>query len=347
MTTPPQPGPYPGQSGASWPQAAPGQAAPPYAGQQPQPAYSYGWSSPAYGYPQAQARAQASAHDRGTGVMLLIGAVLAVAGSFPTLTKAVDTTSGGSASDTFDNIDKAWTFSTQSPDFNQSELQFLGLPLALGAAIAITIGILLLAGFGARRVPARALGLAGAGILFGATLTVAMVAVDDGQFDTSTRHTSFGPGFWLVVLSAVAALGAAIPGILARFGAGATTSASQGPATAGAYAAQAPAAQYQAAQYQGAQYQTGQYAQQAYPAQPPSQAAYAQPQAQPQAAQPQFEQPQAQQPQFEQAQVPQPQAPQPQAQPPQQPQYGGGSGWADPGQSGAQASPQDPQQPTG
>jgi len=321
MTTPPQPGPYPGQSGASWPQAAPGQAAPPYPGQ-PQQAYGYGWSSPAYAYPQTQPRAQASAHDRATGVMLLIGAVLAVAGSFPTLTKAVDTTSGGSAADTFSNIDKAWTFSTQSSDFNQSELQFLGLPLTLGAAIALAIGILLLTGFGARRVPARALGLTGAGFLFGATLTVAMVAADDGQFDTSTRHTSFGVGFWLVVLSAVAALGAAIPGILARFGAGAAASTSQGTATA---AAAAYPAQYQAAQYQGTQgqYQTGQYAQPGYPAQSPAQAPYAQPQAQP--APPQFEQPQ----------------------PPQQPQFGGGPGWADPGQTGASAPPQDPQQPAG
>jgi hypothetical protein len=279
--------------------------------------------------------------------MLLIGAVLAVAGSFPTLTKAVDTTSGGSAADSFNNIDKAWNFSTQSSDFSQSELQFLGLPLALGAAIAITIGILLLTGFGARRIPARALGLAGAGILLGATLTVAMVAVDDGQFDTSTRHTSFGPGFWLVVLSAVAALGAAIPGILARFGAGAAAGASQAPVTAAGYGAQAPTAQYQAAQYQGAQYQggqyqPGQYAQQAYPAQPPTQTAYAQPQPQTQPIPPQFEQSQAPQPQAQQTQVPQPQA-----QPPQQPEFGGGSGWADPGQSGAQASPQDPQQPTG
>jgi hypothetical protein len=269
--------------------------------------------------------------------MLLIGAVLAVAGSFPTLTKSVDATSGSSATDTFSNTDKAWTYTVQSSGFNQSELQFLGLPLALGAAIAITIGILLLAGFGARRVPARALGLAGAGALFGTTLTVAMVAVDDGQFDTSTRHTSFGPGFWLVVLSAVAALGAAIPGILARFGAEATATTSQGTATAAGYPAQYQAAQYQGAQYQGAQYPTGQYAQQGYPA-PPPQTAYAQsqvPQAQAAPAQP------------EQSQFPQPQAPQPQAQPPQQPQFGGGSGWADPGQTGAPASPQDPQQPTG
>ena len=348
MTTPPQPGPYPGQSGASWPQAAPGQAAPPYPGQ-PQPAYAYGWSSPAYGYPQPQPRGQASAHDRGTAVMLLIGAVLAVAGSFPTLTKSVDSTTG-SAADTFTNIDKAWAFTGQSADFNQSNLQFLGLPLALGAAVAITVGILLLTGFGARRVPARALGLAAAGFLFGGTLMVTMVAVDDGQFDTATRHTSFGAGFWLVVLSALAALGAAIPGILARFGTQAAASTSQGTATTAGYPAQAQPAQYQGAQYPGAQYQGQyQYAQQGYLAPPTAPTAYAAQPAppQPQQAQPQQAQPQQTQPQPAQ-QFQQPQPLQPEAQPPQQqpqPQFGGGSGWTDPGQTSAPAAPQDPLQP--
>ncbi|HEX5269466.1 MAG TPA: hypothetical protein VFW33_03215, partial [Gemmataceae bacterium] len=121
--------------------------------------------------------------------MLLIGAVLAVAASFPTLTKSVEPSGTSSTVDVLTTIDKAWNYSVQEPGFNPSEVQFLGLPLALGAAVAITIGILLLAGFGARRFPTRALGLAGAGFLFGATLLVAMVAVDDGQFDTATRHT--------------------------------------------------------------------------------------------------------------------------------------------------------------
>lgn len=337
MTTPPQPGPYPGQSGASWPQAAPGQAATPYPGQ-PQPAYNYGWSSPAYGYPQPQPRGQASAHDRGTAVMLLIGAVLAVAGSFPTLTKSVDSTTG--SADTFTNIDKAWTFTGQSADFNQSNLQFLGLPLALGAAVAITVGILLLTGFGARRVPARALGLAAAGFLFGGTLMVTMVAVDDGQFDTATRHTSFGVGFWLVVLSALAALGAAIPGILARFGTEAAASTSQGTATTAGYPAQYQGAQYPGAQYQG-QYQ---YAPQGYLAPPAAPNAYA---AQPAPPQPQQAPPQQAQPQQAQPQPAQPQPPQPEAQPLQHPQphFGGGSGWTDPGQTSASAAPQDPPQP--
>jgi hypothetical protein len=277
MTTPAQPGPYPGQSGASWPTApAPGQAGPAYPNA-PQPdaapyGYNYGWQGPAYGYPQ-QPGPGASPQDRGTAILLLVGAVLAVAGSFPSLTKAVDTTAG-SAENTITYYDKPWSLSSQGTSFNNSALQFLGLPLALGAAMAIVIAILLLVGFGARRGPVRALGLAGSGILFGAALMVMMVAVDDGQFDNSTHHTSFEIGFWLIVLCAVASLGAAVPGIAARFGSPTDAEQSAAPplAPASAYGMQPPV---------GLQPPTAQYMQQ-----PPQAYAQQPPQAQPQQQQP-------------------------------------------------------------
>jgi hypothetical protein len=365
MTTPEQPEPSPGQPGAGWPAAGPAQptaqypATPQYSAAPYNTApYGYAWAGQAYGYPQPSA-GSSSTQDRIAGIMLLVGAALALVGSFPTLTTSVDTSGG--ATNSFTYTDKPWSFSAQGPSFNQSALQFLGLPLALGAAAALVVGTLLLVGFGSRRLPMRALALAGSGILFGATLTVAMAGVDDGQFDGSTRHTSLGAGFWVIAVSAAVALGAALPVILALFGSSSDTTQSTGY-----YATQstAAAAAYYAAQMQNPIYaqqqsymqpqpqaETQQHPQQ-YPAQP--QATYAPPQ--PQAGTQQHpQQYPAQQPTYAPPQSQAGTQQQPQQYPAQPtiqhayspPQPGPGTGWPQPGQPVAAAPQDDPQQPTG
>jgi hypothetical protein len=68
--------------------------------------------------------------------------------------------------------------------------------------------VLLLAGVSRRLPPTRILGVAGAVLLFGTTLTVATTALNDTQWDTDSRSTTLGPGFYLITLACLLALGA-------------------------------------------------------------------------------------------------------------------------------------------
>ncbi|MFJ8108973.1 hypothetical protein [Streptomyces sp. NPDC096132] len=210
MTEPTQPGPYTGQP-APAPQtaaAASGWPAPPpqQGGHSPYPAIP----PTGYGRPPGPPTDPGTVSDRVSGALLLLGAALTVGGSFVALDESKEYLDGDKK-EAYKAVAKAWSFTTTIPgEKAHSVTQLDGIPLLVGSLVAVVAAVLLLSGAG-RRLPAvRALGVAGAVLLFGTTMTVAMSAVSDTQWDTDSRSTTFGPGFYLLLCACLLTLGATV-----------------------------------------------------------------------------------------------------------------------------------------
>jgi len=140
------------------------------------------------------------------GLLVLTG-VLAIVGSFLTL----DTIATSGSTVASSNTGWSFTFLTGS-NSTASVLQWLGVPLAIGGALAIVAGVMLLVG-GGRPLPlAGPLGIAGAGLTVGATLAaLSTVLTDIGITDkqnsiNGTVNDRPGIAFYLLIGSAVCAL---------------------------------------------------------------------------------------------------------------------------------------------
>ncbi|WP_319054737.1 hypothetical protein [Streptomyces europaeiscabiei] len=236
-----QPGPYPGQP-APLPQPtapAPGWSAPPP--QQGGP-YPYATTPPAgHGRPPAPPEDPAAASDRASGALLILGALLAIGGSFATLDKSVQYLGEGEKGEpVYENVAKAWSYSSWEVGGKATEVtQFSGVPLLLGGLLAVVAAVLLLTGRSRRLALGPALGVAGAVLLLGTTLTVLTDAFNDTQWDEGGRTTTFGPGFYLLTVASLLALGATVTTVLAgRRPAGAFPA----PAPSGFQTAQPPQA---------------------------------------------------------------------------------------------------------
>lgn len=149
------------------------------------------------------------------GLLLVAAAGLAVGGSFPNLDFAVNHATGSAAKYLSTTTTSPWYFRTASPDpaFQALHLtQFFGITLAVGGALALVFGILLLVDRRLARL--RQLGAVSATLLFGAVLATEMSVFDDIQFDSVAspgyvHTTTLGLGFWLLLVAALATLGAA------------------------------------------------------------------------------------------------------------------------------------------
>ncbi|MEU1512911.1 hypothetical protein ABZ490_12225 [Streptomyces sp. NPDC005811] len=169
-----------------------------------------------YGRPPGPPADPGAAADRVSGGLLLVGAALAATGSFLTLDTSKETIgSGSSSAAVYRTVAKAWSYTTTIPgQKSHSVTQFDGVPLLVGALLAVAAGILLLTGSGGRQPLARVLGVTGAVLLFGTTLTVAVSTVGDSQWDTGARSTTFGPGFYVLIAACVLGLVATVLTVL-------------------------------------------------------------------------------------------------------------------------------------
>ncbi|WP_086749133.1 hypothetical protein, partial [Streptomyces scabiei] len=179
----------------------------------------------------------AAASDRASGALLILGALLAIGGSFATLDKSVQYLGDEEKGEpVYENVAKAWSYSSWEVGGETTEVtQFSGVPLLLGGLLAIAAAVLLLTGRSRRLPLGPALGVAGAVLLLGTTLTVLTDAFNDTQWDGDGRTTTFGPGFYLLTIASLLALGATVTTVLVgRRPAGAF------PAPSGFQAAQPP-----------------------------------------------------------------------------------------------------------
>ncbi|MCC9706764.1 hypothetical protein E4N62_16675 [Streptomyces sp. MNU76] len=214
MTEPTQPGPYTGQP-VPQPQpmaSAPGWAPPPQQGA-PSP---YATTPPAgYGRPASPPGDPAATADRVSGGLLIPAALFAVGASFATLTKSVQYLDDASEEPSFTTIATAWSYTNGATgEPTQSVTRFAGVMLLVVGLLAIATALLLLTGR-ARRLPVGpALGVGSAVLLLGTTLSVLTEALDDTQWDTEGRTTSFGLGFALLIVACLLALGATVTTVL-------------------------------------------------------------------------------------------------------------------------------------
>lgn len=158
------------------------------------------------GYPGVPVRSGSTASAQlVAGALLVLAGVLAIVGSFLTLDTI--TTSGS----TVDSSNTGWSFTfLTGANSTSSVTQWLGLSLAIGGALAIVGGGLLL--LGGNRPLARPLAIAGAGLAFGATLTSLSTVLTDISL-TSKQAGGSGnvadhPGiaFYLLIASALGAV---------------------------------------------------------------------------------------------------------------------------------------------
>ncbi|MEH0520810.1 hypothetical protein QBA38_17565 [Streptomyces stelliscabiei] len=259
MTEPTQPGPYTG----------PPTPPPPRQGA-PSP---YATTPPAgHGGPPAPPADPATTADRTSGALLILGALLAIGGSFATLDKSVQYLGGekeGGA--VYENVAKAWSYSGSGAiDKPTSVTQFSGVPLLLGGLLAIAAAVLLLTGRSRRSPLGPAFGIVSAALLLGTTFTVLTDAVNDTQWDGDGRTTTFGPGFYLLTVALLLALGATVTTVLALRG---PATAFPGPARAAFHAppaSQAPPPRQPAQPWQAAPGAPGAPVAQPYPSAPPA-----------------------------------------------------------------------------
>lgn len=220
MTEPTQSGPYAGPP-APEPQPAapsPGWPAPP-----PQQGAPYPYAAPPAsgpGRPPAPPGSPAGTTDRAAGALLILGALLAVGGSFATLDKTVQYLGDGTEGrPLYESVATAWSHSsTGSTDGPTSVTLFSGVPLLLGGLLAVAAAVLLLTGRSSRFPLGPVLGIVSAVLLLGTTLTVLTDAVNDTQWDEDGRTTTFGAGFYLLTVAMLLALGATVTSVLALRG---------------------------------------------------------------------------------------------------------------------------------
>ncbi|MFF5358218.1 hypothetical protein ACFY4I_02260 [Streptomyces scabiei] len=220
MTEPTQSGPY---AGPPTPEPQPAAPAPGWPAPPPQQGAPYPYAAPPAagpGRPPAPPGSPAGTTDRAAGALLMLGALLAIGGSFATLDKSVQYLGDEKKGEpVYESVAKAWSYSNSGmTDAPTSVTQFSGVPLLLGGLLAVAAAVLLLSGRGRRFPPAPALGIAGGVLLFGTTLTVLTDAFNDTQWDGDGRTTTFGPGFYLLTVALLLALGGAVTSLLALRG---------------------------------------------------------------------------------------------------------------------------------
>lgn len=142
-----------------------------------------------------------------TAVLLILTGVLAIVGSFLTL----DTIT--SSGNTVDSSNTGWNFTfLTGTNSTASVIQWLGVSLAIGGALAIVAGTMMLVG-GNRPLPlAQPLAIAGAGLTFGGTLSALSTVLTDinitGKQDTGSGTVADHPGIatYLLIASALGAV---------------------------------------------------------------------------------------------------------------------------------------------
>lgn len=132
-----------------------------------------------------------------TVIALTLGSIFALVGSF--LPVAFNSYYKGLV-----YRDSPWSFSYES----QHWLRFCGVPIVLGASIALTGVVMLLAGIGRKSGKDGSIAAVGASLLFGSATAVAMVAVDDKSMNEASSLVVivFGAGFWMLIAAAAWAL---------------------------------------------------------------------------------------------------------------------------------------------
>lgn len=215
MTEPTQSGPYAGQP-APPPQPsapAPGWAPPP---QQGGP-YPYATTPPVgHGRPATPPGNPAAVSDRVSGALLILGAALTIGASFTTLDTSVQYLDKEHEEPAFQVVAKAWSYTSGGTgEEMESVTRFTGVPLLIGALVAVAAAVLLLTGRARRLRPGPALGVGGAVLLLGATLSALTEVVNDGQWDGDDRATTLGVGAYLLALAFLSALGATVTTVLA------------------------------------------------------------------------------------------------------------------------------------
>jgi hypothetical protein len=181
-----------------------------------------------------------------TAGLLALSGVLAIVGSFLTLDTIVTSGSTAASSNT------GWTFTfLTGTNSTGSATQWLGLSLVIGGALAIVAAVMLSLG-GNRPLPlAQPLAIAGAGLAFGATLTVLSTVLTDISItskqgsgtDTVTDHP--GIAFSLLIVSALCAVAVLV--VMVRAATRANTPAGTSAPVAGpptGYAPQVPSYGY-------------------------------------------------------------------------------------------------------
>lgn len=218
MTEPTQPGPYTGQPA---PQPHPAAPTPGWPTPPPQQGGYHPYAAPppaGYGRPPSPPSPPAdpaAVSDRVSGALLILGAALTIGGSFATLDKSAEYVDSSNKAPVYRTVAKAWSYSNASPGQKTiSVTQLYGVPLLIGSLIAIAAAVLLLAGLSRRLPLTRVLGVTSAVLLFGTTLTVATAAVNDTQWDTDSRSTTLGPGFYLLTFACLLALAATVLTVL-------------------------------------------------------------------------------------------------------------------------------------
>jgi hypothetical protein len=140
-----------------------------------------------------------------TAGLLALTGVLAIVGSFLTLDTIITTGRG-----TVDSSNTGWTFTfLTGPTSTGSALQWLGLSLVIGGALAIVAGAMLFLG-GNRPLPvAQPLAIAAAGLAFGATLTSMSTVLTDISLTSKQNGTVVdhpGIAFYLLIVGALCAV---------------------------------------------------------------------------------------------------------------------------------------------
>lgn len=154
--------------------------------------------------------------DRVSGSLLVLGALLAIGGSFATLDTSVQYLSEDRDEPIYHNVAKAWSYSSWATGEETTTVtQFSGIPLLIGGLLAVAAAVLLLTGRSRRLPLGPALAVGSAVLLLGTTLVVVTDAFNDTQWDTGDRTTTYGAGFYLLTVACLPALGATVTTVLA------------------------------------------------------------------------------------------------------------------------------------
>lgn len=162
-----------------------------------------------------------------SGGLLIVGAGLAIGGSFADLDRAVQRLGFQRAGGPVEiATTSAWHYrvvaSTQANPVSRLVLdtgQFFGVALLVGGLLALLFGLLVVTGQARTRLGIRPAAAAAGALLVGATLATAMVVLGDQQFDDvigqAPSVTTPQLGFWLVAAAGAVAL-LAVPVLLVR-----------------------------------------------------------------------------------------------------------------------------------
>jgi hypothetical protein len=156
------------------------------------------------------------------GGLLILGAGLAIGGSFAGLDRAVQRVGGGG---TVLTDSAPWHYRVVAPGPGGVPrvvlytAQYFGVALLGGGLLALLFGLLLVTGQARTRPGIRPAAAAAGALLVGATLATVMVVLNDQQFDLvpeqSFTTTTPQLGSWLIAAAGVVAL-LAVPALLVR-----------------------------------------------------------------------------------------------------------------------------------